>query len=74
MPSVLMVMQKSGQLGRGSKNSPSLLFVDPLLPPMCLELSEIIKEEEIGRQRERVGEIGRHMSLKGRGEEGVLLA
>ena len=46
--------------------------MDALFPLMCLELSEIIKEEEIGRQRE--GEIGRHLSLKGRGGEGVLLA
>lgn len=30
--------------------------MDPLLPPMCLDLSEMIKEEEIGRQREKQGE------------------
>lgn len=29
--------------------------MDPLLPPMCLDLSEMIKEEEIGRQREKQG-------------------
>lgn len=64
MPSVLTLMQRSRPLGTGCKNTPSLLFVDPPLPPMCLELSEIIKEDEIGRQRGR--KIGRHLSLRGR--------
>lgn len=30
--------------------------MDPLLPPMCLDLSEMIKEEGIGSQREKQGE------------------
>lgn len=50
-----MVIQRSRPLVTGCERASSLLVVDPLLPPMCLELSEIIKEEEIGRQ----GETGR---------------
>lgn len=50
-----MAIQKSRPLATGCERASSLLVVDPLLPPKCLELSEIIKEEEIGRQ----GETGR---------------
>lgn len=49
-------------LGTGCENTQTVVSVDPLLPQMCLELCEIISEEEVARRTQTQRYVGTCLS------------